>query len=73
MGRVIMPLVRLTRLSPPDHALTPHFIIRGLSVFADPFGIAAIPLSRLGDMLTVLEEPDQDRIIRAIDEMISRA
>jgi hypothetical protein len=46
---------------------------RTLGVYADPCGSAAIARSRLGDMLVILEEREQDRIIRAADETISRA
>jgi toxin CcdB len=47
--------------------------VQGQTVYADPLDIATVPASRLGDVLEILPESDQDRIIRTIDEMISRA
>jgi toxin CcdB len=72
-GRVVMPLLHLGYGAPPDHPLTPHITVQGLSFYADPLDIAAVPVSRLGEIVDILAESDQDRIIRALDEMISRA
>ena len=47
--------------------------MQGLRVYADPLDITVVPASRLTTILEILSEPDQDRIIGAIDEMISRA
>ena len=71
-GRVVMPLLRLGRRAPPNHPLTPHLMVQKETVYADPLDIAAIPVTRLGDVLAIMSESDQDRIIRAVDEMISR-
>lgn len=71
--RVVMALVLPGFGSPPDHPLTPRITVQGQSVYADPLNIAAVPVKRLAALLEVLPEADQDRIIRAIDEMISRA
>lgn len=71
-GRVVMPLVRRTGASPPDHPLTPYLTIEGEDVFANPFDLATVPASRLGNALSVLPEKDQDAIIRALDELILR-
>ena len=68
-----MALTRRTARSPTDHAMTPHMVVQGMPVYADPLDIAVVPASRLVTILEFLSEPDQDRIIRAIDEMISRA
>ena len=73
VGRVVMPLVRCGRGAPPDHPLTPHLTVLGQNVYADPLNIATVSTTRLRDPLGVLPDADQDRIIRAIDEMISRA
>jgi toxin CcdB len=71
--RVVMALVHPGSGSPPDHPLTPRITVQGRSVYADPLNIATVPARRLTTMLEVLADADQDRIIRAIDEMISRA
>jgi toxin CcdB len=71
-GRVVMPLLRLGYRAPPDHPLTPHMTVQGQTVYADPLDVAAVPASRLRDILEILQDSDQDRIIRAIDEMVSR-
>jgi toxin CcdB len=72
-GRVVMPLLRLGYRAPPDHPLTPHITVQGQTLYADPLDIATVPMSRLGEVFEILSESDQDRIIRAVDEMVSRA
>ena len=42
-------------------------------VFADVLSMAMLPSARLRRSLLVLDESNQDRVIRVIDEMISRA
>lgn len=59
--------------APEDHPLTPRLTVLGERVFADPLNIATIPARRLGDPVTTLDEASADAIVRAIDEMISRA
>ena len=71
--RVVIALVRVTPASPGDGRVTPHFMVLGQAVHADPLNRATIPLSRLGAALTVRSDADADRIIAALDEMISRA
>ncbi|GBQ28792.1 CcdB cytotoxin-like protein [Gluconacetobacter azotocaptans] len=73
VGRVVMPLVRRSGTSPPDHPLTPHLEIEGENVFANPFDLATVPAARLGAAVGILPERDQDMIIRALDELVSRA
>ncbi|MBV1833970.1 MULTISPECIES: CcdB family protein [Acetobacteraceae] len=73
MGRVVMPLVRRSASAPPDHPLTPHLHVEGEDVFANPFDLATVPATRLGAAVGVLSERDQDMIIRALDELVSRA
>jgi len=73
VGRVVMPLVRRSGSAPPHHPLTPHLRVDGEDVFANPFDLATVPAARLGTALGVLPERDQDTIIRALDELISRA
>ena len=72
-GRVVIPLHRCGLLAPGDHPLTPHLIVQGQAVYANPLNLATIPVVTLKQALELLQERDQDRIIRAIDEMISRA
>ncbi len=57
LGRVIVPLALHGRDGPGDHSLTPHMLVQG----------------RLVDPVETLAEADQDRIARAMDEMLSRA
>ena len=73
VGRVVMPLVRQSGSAPPDHPLTPHLHVEGEDVFANPFDLATVPTARLGPAVGVLTERDQDMIIRALDELVSRA
>ncbi|AFW02845.1 CcdB cytotoxin-like protein [Gluconobacter oxydans] len=73
VGRVVMPLVRRSGSAPPNHPLTPHLHVEGEEVFANPFDLATVPTSRLGAIVGVLPEHDQDMIIRALDELVSRA
>ncbi len=73
VGRVVVPLVRIGHSAIRDHALTPHLIVMKQFVFADVLNMATLFKARLGDPLVSLAESDQDRIVQAIDEMISRA
>ena len=70
--RVVIPLIRQGRNPPPDHGLTPHFIVLDQPVYADPLNLVTIQRTRLGPPLTILPEADQGRIITAIDELIAR-
>lgn len=72
-GRVVIPLLRTGYRAPPDHPLTPRLAVQGMTVYADPLDIATVPVQRLGEVLLVLPASDQDRIIRSVDEMLSRA
>lgn len=73
VGRVIVPLVHVGHSALRDHALAPHLVVLEQVVFADVLNMATLFKARLGDPLVSLVESDQDRIIQAIDEMISRA
>ncbi len=70
--RVVIPLLRKGLNAPPDHGLTPHFIVLDQPVYADPLNLVTIQRSRLGQALATLQEADQGRIITAIDELIAR-
>ncbi len=71
VGRVIVPLVRRDQQAPQDHPLTPHFVVQGQAVYADPLNIATVVALRLKDVVEILSEADGHRVIRAIDETIS--
>lgn len=73
LGRVVVPLALYGRDGPGDHPLTPHMLVQGRLVYANPLDVATVPASRLGDPVETLAEADQDRIARAVDEMLSRA
>ncbi|GBQ89888.1 hypothetical protein AA23498_0734 [Acetobacter nitrogenifigens DSM 23921 = NBRC 105050] len=73
VGRVVIPLVRLTPGAPPDHALTPHMTVEGKAVFANPFDLATVPANRLGPLLGFVIESERDALLHAIDELVSRA
>ncbi len=73
VGRVVVPLARVGRSAVRDHALTPHLVVLEQAVFADVLNMATLPNARLGDVLVLLGEAEQGRVIQAIDEMISRA
>lgn len=70
--RVVMPLMQRSSGAPADAALTPHLVVQGIAVWADPMNLATVQRRLLGSELEILADPDQDRIIRAIDELISR-
>ena len=72
-GRAVIPLVRRSGAAPPNHPLTPHLRVEGEDVFANPFDLATVPASRLGNVLNILPERDQDAIIRALDEFVMRS
>jgi toxin CcdB len=73
IGRVVMPLIRRGDRAPRDHPLTPHFVIQTQAVYADPLNLATVRADRLKIVRELLSDRDQDRVIRAIDEMISRS
>jgi toxin CcdB len=72
LGRVVMALRMVGPRAPRDHDLTPHFTVQGRRVYAEPMDIATVPPRLLGPVLEVLGDNDQDRVIRAVDELISR-
>ena len=73
VGRVIVPLPRVGQNGVKNHALTPHLVVLDQALFADVLNMATLPSARLRHSLLVLNESDQDRVVQAIDEMISRA
>ncbi len=73
VGRVITPLFVQAATSTPNHALTPHLFVCGQWVIANRLELTTIASKRLTEILAIISDPDQERIIRAIDEMISQA
>lgn len=73
LGRVVVPLVLHGADGPSDHPLTPCMTVQGRLVHANPLDVATVPARRLGDPIEILTEADQDRVMRAMDEMLSRA
>lgn len=69
----MMPLNARHPGSPPDHYLTPHMVVQGQEVFANATDIVTVPVSRLKDVLEVIGDADQEKLIRALDELVSRA
>jgi len=70
--RVVVPLLASEALAATDPGFTPSFLVEGRMVVLNPLSIASIPVGALGDWVCSLQE-DGDRIIGAIDLLISRA
>jgi len=72
-SRLVMALTSRRGRAPPDHPLTPHMMVQGQPVYANPFNVATVPSVMLTTPLEVLADADQDKIIQALDELVSRA
>jgi len=70
--RVVIPLVLESTVSTPDPTLNPTFDVEGRSVVLNPLHIVSIAMERLGERVGSLRT-DGDRVIRAIDLLITRA
>lgn len=70
--RVVAPLLDGTMVRVTEPNFTPPFVIENRTVVLHPLQIVSIPSSHLGDFVCSLE-PEGDRIIAAIDLLISRA
>ena len=71
--RVVVPLVRKELLgSIADPSFNPTFTIESLDVVLHPLEIVSIPTGQLGIWVGSLSEAG-DQIIRAIDQLLSRA
>jgi toxin CcdB len=71
--RVVIPLLLRSALPPiAEPPLTPAFEVEGRQVVLNPLEIVSVATDRLGEVVATLA-PDGDRIVRAIDELISRA
>ena len=71
--RVVVPLVRKALLGPiADSGFNPTFTLEDLDVVLHPLEIVSIPVGQLGTRVGSLSDAG-DRIIQAIDPLLSRA
>lgn len=71
--RIVVPLVRksyLGTISQP--ALNPAFNIKNVTVVLHPLEMVSVPVEKLGERVGSLAS-DSDKIIGALDELLSRA
>jgi toxin CcdB len=70
--RVVVPLVAAAAFGQPDSDFGPLFVIEGQHVVLDPLQITNVPRDVLGLPIMSLAA-DDNRIINAIDALLSRA
>ncbi|MSQ00812.1 MAG: plasmid maintenance protein CcdB [Myxococcales bacterium] len=70
--RVVIPLVLAAAVQPVEPNLNPTFHIESLDVVLHPLELVSIAVERLGERVGTLGG-EGDRIIAAIDMVISRA
>jgi toxin CcdB len=70
--RVIVPLLLAKQVQSTEPSLTPLFVLEGHDVILNPLQLASVPAEQLGEKVCSLAD-DSDRIIAAIDLLISRA
>jgi toxin CcdB len=71
--RVVVPLVKTSLLGKiPNKRFNPEFRIKNISVTLHPLEISSVPVGKLGERVGSLVD-DADRIIGALDELITRA
>lgn len=70
--RVVIPLVDATTNPVTERSLNPTFVVEGRETVLHTLHMISIPASHLGEFVCSLE-PEGDRIIAAIDLLISRA
>ncbi|HYH22505.1 MAG TPA: CcdB family protein [Azospirillum sp.] len=70
--RVVAPLLDAKLVQVSEAVLTPAFVVEGRNVVLNPLQIVSLPAGQLGDYVCSLES-EGDRIIAAIDMLISRA
>lgn len=71
--RLVIPLARFGEAAARRHPdLTPRIAIAGDVLYLDPLQLQTVPVSALGPAIASLAE-DSDRIIKAIDAVITRA
>lgn len=71
-SRVVIPMIDKGAEPPIDPQLNPSFEIDGRSVVLHPLQTVSVRVERLGEKVCSLAD-DSDRIIAAIDLLISRA
>jgi len=70
--RIVAPLVPRRHGPPEDRALNPVFVVDGDPFVFDPLDLASVPVGDLGPAVANLADRS-DAIIRALDEVLSRA
>jgi toxin CcdB len=71
--RVVVPLVRRSYLNKVTHPrFNPTFVIDNIPVVLHPLEIVSVPTDQLGQRVDSLAS-DSDRIIDALDELMTRA
>lgn len=70
--RLVVPLLRGSALPDLDPGLAPRFRVEDTDVVLNPLELISVPRERLGPPIASLRA-DGDRIIAAIDMVISRA
>ncbi|MGH8209929.1 MAG: CcdB family protein [Steroidobacteraceae bacterium] len=70
--RVVVPLVNKTSLGKvANPRFNPTFRIKGVSVVLHPLEIVSVAIESLGEQVGSLEE-EGDRIVAALDELLTR-
>lgn len=74
--RVVVPLIRQSKLDSPEAftnwPLNPVFTIEGVKVVLHPLEIVSVAAEQLGKKVSSLAK-EGDRIVGAMDELLSRA
>lgn len=70
--RLVAPLLCADALNATDPNLTPTFRVEGRDVVLNPLEMVSVPVAHLGEPVASLHS-EGDRIIAAIDVVISRA
>ena len=70
--RVVIPMVLASAAPSPDPRLNPEFEIEGRKVVLNPLHIVSVAVDRLGHRVVSVKN-DGDRIIAAIDLLVTRA
>lgn len=70
--RVVVPLLPTAKVAIAEPAFAPVFLVEQQPVILNLLQIASVPADHLGDFICSLSD-DSDRIIAAIDFLISRA
>lgn len=72
--RLVVPLEILPNGRAHETAATPRFVVEGREVFLNPLQLQSVPLGLLRQFVASLADDNSAaRVVRAIDEAISRA